>query len=540
MAQTTIRSSKQLFIDADLQLGAKKIHGLTPGTLAGDAVEFNQLNTAIANAISGVGGAIHVPVADLAAAKAVVAAGRSDKMIMLIETLGLYRFDAQAMDVSNDATIIRPTDVASDAAAGRWLKMSSTLTDHSLLSNVLGNGQYHLSLTERDKLTGIATNANNYTHPNHSGHVVSTGDGATTIQANVVTVAMMASAAVSSTATINTLALRDGSGNIGFNNLRNGYTTTATAAGTTTFVVGSTFLQFFTGSAAQTITLPVTNTLVLGHQFRVYNNSTGVITVNATAAANGVVTLAPNTEAIFTCKELTATPTAASWDVKYIASNVSSGKVMTINNSIIFAATDDTRTLNIGTGGTLNTGAFADRAVAAITSGTITGITDLAVADGGTGVSSLSGIAFGNGTAAFSVASAAQIVAAIGATTVQKATTAAAVANALTAGTGITSSGTFTGAAARTFSFDSTWGDTRYRNRSYRATPVGTVNGTNAAFTIAALILSGTEEVFINGVLMNGGAGNDYTIAYAATSTITFIGTAIPSAGDVILVNYSV
>jgi hypothetical protein len=55
------------------------------------------------------------------------------------------------------------------------------------------------------------------------------------------------------------------------------------------------------------------------------------------------------------------------------------------------------------------------------------------------------------------------------------------------------------------------------------------------------LILSGTEEIYKNGILMNAGAGNDYTISYAATTTITF--TTAPSNtpfADVILINYSV
>jgi hypothetical protein len=68
-------------------------------------------------------------------------------MIMLIENLGLYRFDAEMIVASNDNTIIRPTDVATDAAAGRWIKISSTVTDHDNLSNI-GNGTYHLSLAE--------------------------------------------------------------------------------------------------------------------------------------------------------------------------------------------------------------------------------------------------------------------------------------------------------------------------------------------------------------------------------------------------------
>ena len=40
----------------------------------------------------------------------------------------------------------------------------------------------------------ITENSDSYTHPNHSGHVVSAGDGATTIQNSVITEAMLASA----------------------------------------------------------------------------------------------------------------------------------------------------------------------------------------------------------------------------------------------------------------------------------------------------------------------------------------------------------
>jgi hypothetical protein len=66
MAQGTIRSSTQLWIDASLDFKTQRIN-LVPGTGAGDAVEFNQLNSAIANAVSGVGNSIHVPVQDLLA-----------------------------------------------------------------------------------------------------------------------------------------------------------------------------------------------------------------------------------------------------------------------------------------------------------------------------------------------------------------------------------------------------------------------------------------------------------------------------------------
>ncbi len=68
-----------------------------------------------------------------------------------------------------------------------------------------------------------------------------------------------------------------------------------------------------------------------------------------------------------------------------------------------------------------------------------------------------------------------------------------------------------------------------------RETPTGTVNGTNATFTLAFTPLSGTEHVFVNGVLQNPGTGNDYTISGA---TITFLTGAIPQTNDVVRVSY--
>jgi len=92
-----------------------------------------------------------------------------------------------------------------------------------------------------------------------------------------------------------------------------GYTTTATAAGTTTLTVASTRQQYFTGTNTQTVTLPVTSTLVLGQTFLVRNLSTGIVTVNS-SGANVVLAIPSLTTAIFTCI-LTSGTTAASWSV---------------------------------------------------------------------------------------------------------------------------------------------------------------------------------------------------------------------------------
>ena len=52
---------------------------------------------------------------------------------------------------------------------------------------------------DHTKLNAIAASANNYSHPNHSGDVTSSGDGATTIASNAVTTAKIAADAVDGT-----------------------------------------------------------------------------------------------------------------------------------------------------------------------------------------------------------------------------------------------------------------------------------------------------------------------------------------------------
>ena len=67
-----------------------------------------------------------------------------------------------------------------------------------------------------------------------------------------------------------------------------------------------------------------------------------------------------------------------------------------------------------------------------------------------------------------------------------------------------------------------------------RETPTGTVNGTNAAFTVAGTIYSGSEEVFLNGILQEPGSSDDYQLS--GGNTITF--NQAPSSGDRVRVNY--
>jgi hypothetical protein len=132
------------------------------GSTTNDLWTASKINTVVNNATAGIASGLHTPVDTLANAKAVGAAARSDKMLMNIENLGLYRYDADSLAVSDDNLVIRPTDIASDVSAGRWLKMASPTNDHANLSNLNSTTYSHLTsaqVTALTAITGIAASA---------------------------------------------------------------------------------------------------------------------------------------------------------------------------------------------------------------------------------------------------------------------------------------------------------------------------------------------------------------------------------------------
>ena len=94
-----------------------------------------------------------------------------------------------------------------------------------------------------------------------------------------------------------------------------GYTSTATAAGTTVLTDTSSQYQLFTGTQAETITLPVTSTLGSGWSFHIVNNSTGSLTVNS-SGGDLVITVIAGLSAMVTCIGTTLT-TAADWQAGF-------------------------------------------------------------------------------------------------------------------------------------------------------------------------------------------------------------------------------
>jgi len=147
-------------------------------------------------------------------------------------------------------------------------------------------------------------------------------------------------------------------------NIKLGYATTATAAGTTTLTVSSPNQQLFTGTTTQTIVLPVTSTLVLGLGYTITNNSTGVLTIQS-SGLNDIVSVPAKATVKVVCILITGT-TAASWSYLFEgSSNIPFNDLKNISASVsgnALTVTLNPCTLNFRSS-TLTSGAFLTRSV---------------------------------------------------------------------------------------------------------------------------------------------------------------------------------
>jgi trimeric autotransporter adhesin len=142
-------------------------------------------------------------------------------------------------------------------------------------------------------------------------------------------------------------------------NIQLGYTTTATAAGTTTLTATSNRYQRFTGSTTQTIVLPVTSTLATGVSYEIENASTGNLTVNS-SGGNLVITVIPGVSVQCMCIGTSLT-TAADWDPEY-----NEFAAITGTGSVVLATSPQISSLGVGTAASGTAGEI--RATNAITS----------------------------------------------------------------------------------------------------------------------------------------------------------------------------
>jgi hypothetical protein len=104
----------------------------------------------------------------------------------------------------------KPATFPPEAHTQAWSTITTTpttlagygITDAAAVSHGHANASVSvagfMSATDKTKLDGVATSANLYVHPNHSGDVTSAADGATTIANDVVTNAKLANMAANS------------------------------------------------------------------------------------------------------------------------------------------------------------------------------------------------------------------------------------------------------------------------------------------------------------------------------------------------------
>jgi len=122
-------------------------------------------------------------------------------------------------------------------------------------------------------------------------------------------------------------------------NLIDGYSTTVTASGTTTLVLGSAYQQYFTGTLNQTIVMPVISTLSNGFQYLISNTGTGTLTVQS-SGLNTIVTLVGGTSAVLTCGDITQGTGASAWSVIYSGETIAAGKKFSVSNTMTLAGVD--------------------------------------------------------------------------------------------------------------------------------------------------------------------------------------------------------
>lgn len=89
-------------------------------------------------------------------------------------------------DVTDTANVVAALTAGTNVsiAANGTISSTDTNTTYSIGDGGLTTNDF--TNADHTKLDGIATSANNYSHPNHSGEVTSTADGATVIADNVV------------------------------------------------------------------------------------------------------------------------------------------------------------------------------------------------------------------------------------------------------------------------------------------------------------------------------------------------------------------
>ncbi len=115
---------------------------------------------------------------------------------------------------------------------------------------------------------------------------------------------------------------------INANRFATGYTSTATAAGTTTLAANANGTQVFTGTTTQTVAMPSPNNFNTGNAFTIVNLSTGVVTVQS-SGGNVIQAMQSNSTLVLMTNVGIFDSTAAAWTIISYVPNASSGQTGT-------------------------------------------------------------------------------------------------------------------------------------------------------------------------------------------------------------------
>lgn len=102
--------------------------------------DVSGLEARLSDVESGSTSATLPPVADLTALKAITAPNLTDKVMVLCETLGLYRLDTSSSATADDTDVVRPTAFA--ATNGRFIRISrlqDSAKANKAIPSVVGN-----------------------------------------------------------------------------------------------------------------------------------------------------------------------------------------------------------------------------------------------------------------------------------------------------------------------------------------------------------------------------------------------------------------
>ena len=206
------------------------------------------------------------------------------------------------------------------------------------------------TLTVSNSITLAGTDATTMTFPTTSATIARTDAGQTFTGVQTMTSPALTTPAISglatgsgvaSAATASTLMTRDSNANASANNFFANATSTATSSGTITLTVASSQTQIWTGGTpGQIVTLPAVSTLPLGTQFYFINTAAATVTVQS-SGLNSMVVMVAGTRAKFTSIATSGTGTSV-WQVDDYGFNPVLSKVLTLNNSLTLAGTDNT------------------------------------------------------------------------------------------------------------------------------------------------------------------------------------------------------